>query len=70
MADVVLGAWERLADWLWAVLAVVFGWAWRLSDRVTRLEMQHASTTESLRSIAGDVKHIDEKIDKLVDKLT
>lgn len=62
--------WGKLTDWAWALLILIFGWAWRLNDRVTRLEMEHKATACSLGKIEKSIHHMDEKLDKLMDKLT
>lgn len=42
---------DRFADWLWLVFIAVFGWAWRMHDRVGALELHQAYTHKKLESI-------------------
>jgi hypothetical protein len=65
----VTGVWDKLSDWAWMILVFVFGWAWRINDRVIRLEMEHKATTAALTEIKFSISHVDSKLDKLMDKL-
>lgn len=62
------GWWEKFADWAWALLVLLLGWAWRINDRITRLEMRQQANEQTLASIDRALVRLDKKLDKLVDR--
>ena len=42
---------DRIAEWAWLAFVAAFGWAWRMHDRVARLELHQDYTHKKLESI-------------------
>jgi hypothetical protein len=53
---------DRMQEWAWMLFLAVFGWAWHLNVRVTRLELHQEYTHNKLASI-------DKKLDDLLERL-
>ena len=58
----VANAYDKVLEYAWVVLVATVGWAWRVNDRLTRLETKHEATDQLVQDING-------KLDRLIDKL-
>jgi hypothetical protein len=65
----VSNVWDHIVDFVWAPILAVIAWAFHLDQRVGRLETQREAMVDKINGIESEVKHSNEKLDKLIDKL-
>jgi hypothetical protein len=57
---------DRLMEWGWLAFVAVFGFIWRMHDRVARLEMHQEYTHRKLNAIDSTLERIEQKCDTLL----
>jgi hypothetical protein len=60
---------DKLMDWAWLAMLAVGGWAWRMNERMATIEAKQKATEEMVGIIHDDIKGVDTKLDRLIDKL-
>lgn len=62
-------AYDKVIEYAWASVLLVFGYAWRVNERLLAVEKDQANTKELLVSLKADINGASDKIDRLIDKL-
>lgn len=61
-------AYDKFIEYAWVALVGTLGWALRLNNRVTKLEADHVHTVTALVEIKTNIKDVDDKLQRLIEK--
>ena len=60
---------DRMTEILMGAFLAIFGWAWTIDRRVSKLETQQTSLEGKLNDLDAKMERVDSKLDRLIDKL-